>query len=64
MKNYFKYIFIESLQWAWIAIPLLITIGATIHSKDLAALVFLVPTIAMIVRSVIMFKEKRNGTTS
>lgn len=43
---------------------LFITLGAWIQSKDTAALFMLIPTALMIYRSIKMYKEKRNGTTS
>lgn len=63
MKKYFKYIFIDSLQWLWIALVSIPLIGACI-TEGLYGLIFLMPVVAMIVRSVKMYNEKKNGTTS
>lgn len=64
MKNYIKYFFSRTEHWLIISIMFLIMIGAYLQTKDLAFFLFIIPIGAMIARSVLMYKEKKNKTSS
>lgn len=59
MKNYFKYLFSNKENWPAITFVSLLLIGALIQTKDSTALIFTIPLLVLIGRSIKMYKEKK-----
>lgn len=64
MKNYFKYFFSRLEHWLIISILIMVMFLAYVQSQDYASFVFIIPIGGMIVRSIKMYYEKKNNTTS
>lgn len=64
MKNYIKYFFSRTEHWLITSILILVMFLAYVQSQDYASFIFIIPILAMIFRSIKMYNEKKNGTTS
>jgi len=64
MKDYFKYLFSNLENWPWMLAILVFTFIAYVTSNEPVIFFWLIPFCTMTYRSIKMYKEKKNNTTS